>query len=69
MAFTVKTINIMISEACNGRRQPVYAIPVYPSDMCFPPVKVRIIQARTLKGQLQGKSLSTGKWLDIVETV
>lgn len=67
MAFTVKTINIRINEASNGRLPPVYALPVGHETMPNP--KVRIIQARMVKGQLQGKSLATGKWINIVETV
>ena len=71
MAFTVKTINTACALNKLGKGFPnVYARTVpLGSDMCFSEIKVRITQARTIKGQLQGKSLATGKWIDIVETI
>jgi hypothetical protein len=71
MAFTVKTINTACVLNKLGKGFPnVYArtMPLV-SDMCFSECKMRITQARTFKGQLQGKSLASGKWVNIVETI
>jgi hypothetical protein len=58
----VRAINAAIKENALGNGRPVLATTTDGTT-------VRIIHARTHKGQLQGMNLATGQWINILETV
>jgi len=62
MLNTVRAINQAVEANVNGRGRNVIA--------CLaeqPGVETRIIRARTTKGRLEGKQLSTGTWVVITQ--
>lgn len=58
----VKAINAAIKANATGNGKPICATTIEGNT-------IRIIHARTKKGQLQGMSLATGQWIDIVEMI
>jgi hypothetical protein len=63
--YSVRLLNTLCHNASEGRCDYVRVKPSTPSDRCVPVQPVRIIKARTYKGQTEGQVLATGQWTPI----